>query len=106
MENTRKFFGDAIIKFEDFEGIDNREPFKIEYYRTQNMPKGANVAKYGIEILKKKECDDNVILDKEVINNISSVEEDVNNILSILQRNKVTPISAGDVIEDLMFTNH
>lgn len=37
MENTRKFYGDAFIRFEDSEDNDIVEPFKLEYYQIEDI---------------------------------------------------------------------
>jgi hypothetical protein len=104
MENTRKFYGDAFIRFEDSEDNDIVEPFKLEYYQIEDINCSEKTPEFGIEIIKKK-IDDEVILDKESFKNITSTQKDVSNILNILQKNKVSPIIAGDVIEDLMKDN-
>jgi len=104
MENTRKFYGDAFIRFEDSEDNDIVEPFKLEYYQIEDINCSEKAPEFGIEIIKRK-IDDEVILDKKSFKNITSTQENVNNMLNILQKNKVSPIIAGDVIEDLMKDN-
>ena len=103
MKNTRKFYGDTIINLEDMEEDELRNLFKIEYYQIESsISEASHLNQYGIEILKRSYKDDTILERKEIMD-ITNVEEKVNNVLDILYRNKVTPISVDDIIEDLQF---
>ena len=103
MKNTRKFYGDTIIKLEDTEedGLSNQ--FKLEYYQVKSsITEASHLVKYGVEILKRDVINDE-ILERKEIRDITNVEEKIYNVLDILYRNEVTPVSVNDVIEDLQF---
>lgn len=103
MKNTRKFYGDTIIKLEDTEedGLSNQ--FKLEYYQVKSyITEASHLVKYGVEILKR-DVVNNDILERKEIRDITNVEEKIYNVLDILYRNEVTPVSIDDVIEDLQF---
>lgn len=103
MKNTRKFYGDTIIKLENMEEEDVSNQFKIEYYQVENaITEASHLVKYGVEILKRDVVSNN-ILERKEIRNITNVEEKIYNVLDILYRNEVTPVSVEDVIEDLQF---
>lgn len=103
MKNTRKFYGDTIIKLEDMEEEDVSNQFKIEYYQVESaMTEASHLVKYGVEILKRDVVNDD-ILERKEIRDITNIEEKIYNVLDILYRNKVTPVSVEDVIEDLQF---
>lgn len=103
MKNTRKFYGDTIIKCEDMENAEQKNHFKLEYYQVESaITEASHLAKYGIEILKRDVVNDD-ILERKEIRDITNVEEKIYNVLDILYRNEVTPVSVDDVIEDLEF---
>lgn len=56
---------------------------------------------FGIEVMKKQTIDGVIYREIKSVNNISCDAEQVENLLSILKRNSVTPITVGDVLEDL-----
>ena len=108
MKNTRKFYGDTIIKLENMEEKNTctGNKFKIEYYQLESSITEANhLVKYGVEILKRDVVNDN-ILERKEIRDITNTEEKIYNLLDILYRNEVTPISLNDVIEDLQFIGY
>ena len=103
MKNTRKFYGDTIIKLEDMEEEDTNNKFKIEYYQLESaITEASHLARYGVEILKRDVVNDE-ILERKEIRDITNVEEKIYNVLDILYRNEVTPVSVDDIIEDLQF---
>jgi len=103
MKNTRKFYGDTIIKLEDMKEKNSSNCYKIEYYELKSsIIEETHLSEYGVEILKKDFFNDEVLERKEV-RNIANTEEKIYNVLDILYRNEVTPVSLDDVIEDLKF---
>ena len=103
MKNIRKFYGDTIIKLEDLQEGKLNNKFKIEYYQMEtSITDASHLNQYGIEILKKSLETDEILERKEIMD-ITNIEEKINNLLDILYRNKVTPISVIDVIDDLQY---
>ena len=100
MEYKKSFFGKTIIDSSDYEESNDNEKFELEYYETHNMT-GTCKKEYGIEIVKKRKQDEKFNIESKIINNISDEEKDVNKLLEILMLNKVTPITADDVISDI-----
>lgn len=102
MKNTRKHFGDTIIKKEDSKEEESNS-FKIEYYEIESSISEAEyLNQYGLEIVKRN-IKDGEIVERKGIMDITKSEEKINNLLDILHRNKVTPISLIDIIEDLQY---
>ena len=58
--------------------------------------------RYGIEVIKTSYINENVDIEKRSIPEIIKDEIKINRILDKLKQNKVTPISAEYVIEDLL----
>ena len=57
---------------------------------------------YGIEIVKKEYFGRRHLKKKENIYNITNDETVIDNLLQVLRRNKVTPVSLNDVIEEVL----
>lgn len=100
MEYKKSFFGRTIIDSSDFEETKNEEKIELEYYETRNLT-DKNEAKYGIEIIKRKNKNEKFNIESKIINNISNKENEINRLLEILMINKVTPISVDDIISDI-----
>ena len=80
-------------------------PIKLEYYKTQTNEedvKNQKDIKYGIEVIKTSYIDETVSIEKRSIPEIIRDEMKINRILDKLKENKVTPVSAEYVIEDLL----
>ena len=76
----------------------------VEYYMTEREEEDENYncnRPYGIEVVKKQMIDGVTYREVKRVNDISNSMEQVNNLLALLQRNSVTPIAVGDVLEDL-----
>ena len=56
---------------------------------------------YGIEVVKKQKIDGVTYREIKRVNDMSDDAENLKKLLSILYRNSVTPITVGDVLEDL-----
>ena len=90
---------------EELKNIGVEYPIKLEYYKTQTNEenvKNINDIKYGIEVIKTSYIEEKVNVEKTCIPEIIKDEARVENILNILKENKVTPISAEYIIEDLL----
>lgn len=76
----------------------------IEYYITkaEEDDEEYNSRKpYGIEVIKKQKIDGVVYREIKTVNDISGDRKYVENLLKTLYKNTVTPITVGDVLEDL-----
>ena len=99
------FFGCTFLSREELEDIGVKYPIKLDYYKTKTNEeniKNENEIKYGIEVIKTSYIDEKVDIERRTIPEILADEIKVEQILNKLKRNRVTPISAEYVIEDLL----
>lgn len=99
------FFGCTFMNRDELEKMGIQYPIKIEYYKTktnEEKVKDENDVKYGIEIIKTTYKDQLVDIEKKTIPEIIRDERKIEQILDKLKQNKVTPISADYIIEDLL----
>ena len=78
----------------------------IEYYLTEKEEEDEDFNSkkpYGIEVVKKQKIDGVTYREIKRVNDMSGDAENLKKLLSILYRNSVTPITVGDVLEDLAF---
>ena len=90
---------------EELANIGVEYPIKLEYYKTQTdeeKVKNQKDIKYGIEVIKTSYINEIVDIEKRTIPEIIRDEIKINRILNKLKENKVTPVSAEYVIEDLL----
>lgn len=90
---------------EELANIGVKYPIKLDYYKTKTNEeniKNENEIKYGIEVIKTSYIEDRVDIEKRTIPEIIKDEIKIEQILSKLKQNKVTPVSAEYVIEDLL----
>ena len=76
----------------------------IEYYLTEKEEEDEDFNSkkpYGIEVVKKQKIDGVTYREIKRVNAMSGDAENLKKLLSILYRNSVTPITVGDVLEDL-----
>ena len=76
----------------------------IEYYLTEKEDEDEDFNSkkpYGIEVVKKQKIDGVTYREIKRVNDMSGDAENLKKLLSILYRNSVTPITVGDVLEDL-----
>ncbi len=98
----KKFYGDTYINKKDLQEIGINYPIKLEYYKTYKDNTIEN-AIYGIEIVKKSYLDGDTNIEKRSIKDVNNDDGIINKILKILKENQVTPISAQEVIDDLLY---
>lgn len=69
----------------------------IEYYL---LNKEKN---YGLKVVKKERLKDGSIkyIESYFKNNVSSEEDKADRLINLLARNRVTPVSVGNVLEDM-----
>ena len=99
------FFGCTFMSREELANIGVKYPIKLDYYKTKTNEeniKNENEIKYGIEVIKTSYIEDKVDVEKRTIPEIIKDEIKIEQILSKLKQNKVTPVSAEYVIEDLL----
>ena len=75
-------------------------PINLEYYKVHNNVALNKEKPYGIGIIKTYEDNNEVHMEKSEFNHIFSKEKEADNMLKILVKNKVTPISLRDILED------
>ena len=99
------FFGCTFMNREELANIGVKYPIKLDYYKTKTNEetiKNENEIKYGIEVIKTSYIEEKVNIEKRTIPEIIKDEIKIEQILSKLKQNKVTPVSAEYVIEDLL----
>ena len=99
------FFGCTFMSREELADIGVEYPIKLEYYKTKTNEedvKNINDIKYGIEVIKTSYINEKVNVEKRTIPEIIKDELRIEQILDKLKQNKVTPVSAEYVIEDLL----
>lgn len=97
------FFGCTFMSREELSSIGAKYPIKLEYYKTkeENILNEREV-KYGVEIIKTSYKNEIVDIERKTIPEIINDEKMIEKILDKLKQNKVTPIAASYVIEDLL----
>lgn len=100
----KKFYAGIILGKEDLKES-NRSRIELEYYKiSRRTPKiiGKKTNLYGIEIIKKEYLGNKKYKEKNNIQNLTTDENVINNLLNILRKNRVTPITLNDVIEEVL----
>lgn len=92
----KTFFGDVFIETNKLKEAGIHYPIKVEYYKL----KDEDNKKYGIEIIKKEYRPEQINIEKQVFGSLFKSENKVEKMLEIFEKNEVTPISAGEIIED------
>ena len=73
----------------------------IKYYVTKILIGKVNSRKYGIEIIKEEKQGNTTTKERSKINGLSNNERVIKNLLELLMKNRVTPMSTEEVIDDL-----
>lgn len=77
-------------------------PIQLEYYKIYNSEKQNDKKPYGIGVIKRCSNEIEIDVEKREFNHIFSREDDADNMLELLLKNKVTPISLKDILEDFV----
>ena len=95
-----KVYGNTEIKHAI--GERGYNPIQLEYYKIYNSEKQGERKPYGIGVIKR--CSNEIELDveKREFNHIFSKENDADDMLELLLKNKVTPTSLRDILEDFV----
>lgn len=97
----RKFYGKTTIDSSDSDELQEEYKMELEYYQLENS---TSKHQYGIEIVKKEIKNNQINIEKKMINNICNREQETSKLLQILMTNKVTPISVEDILQDFAKT--
>ena len=92
----KTFFGGIFIEARRLKEEGIEYPIKVEYYKLSNEEENT----YGIEIIKKEYKSIGTKVEKEEIKSLSKDECKIERMLELFKKNEVTPISAGEIIED------
>lgn len=92
----KTFFGGIFIEARKLKEEGIEYPIKVEYYKLENEKEKT----YGIEIIKKEYKSIGTKVEKEEIKSLSKDECKIERMLELFKKNEVTPISAGEIIED------
>jgi hypothetical protein len=93
---VKTFFGGIFIEARRLKEEGIEYPIKVEYYKIKNEEEKT----YGIEIIKKEYKSIGTKVEKEEIKSLSKDECKIERMLELFKENEVTPISAGEIIED------
>lgn len=97
------FFGCTFMNQDELQSIGTKHPIKLDYYKMKSDDENIKCeSKYGIEVVKTSYIDKNVDIEKKIFPSIATDELLIEKILNVLKRNRVTPVSAEYVIEDLL----
>lgn len=95
-DKMKTFFGGIFIEASKLKKEGIQYPIKVEYYKL----KDEDNKKYGIEIIKREYKPKNINIEKQVLKSLSKDECKIERMLELFEKNEVTPISAGEIIED------
>ena len=101
-----KVYGNTEIKHAI--GEIGYNPIQLEYYKIYNSEKqsgGINLwirKPYGIGVIKRCSNETELDVEKREFNHIFSKENDADDMLELLLKNKVTPTSLRDILEDFV----
>lgn len=95
----KKFYGGTFINKTKLKEAEIYNPIKLEYYKIENEENTKET--YGIEVVKTEYIEDDISIERKILDGITDNEKVANNILDLFKRNEVTPISVDEIIEDL-----
>ena len=92
---VKTFFGGIFIETNRLKEEGIEYPIKVEYYKLEDENKT-----YGIEIIKKEYRSIGTKVEREEIKSLSKDECKIERMIELFEKNEVTPICAGEIIED------
>lgn len=95
----KTFYGGTFINKTKLKEAQIYNPIKLEYYKIEN--KEDTKEAYGIEVVKTEYMQNDILVERKRLDEITDNEKVANNILDLFKRNEVTPISADEIIKDL-----
>lgn len=93
----KKFYGGIFMDKDKLKKVGIFYPIKIEYYKVKDE---GIIDTFGIEVIKTEYKNNDVLIEKENIERITSDEKEANHILDVLKENEVTPVIVKEVIQD------
>ena len=97
----KTFHGCIFMDRDELEKVGIDHPIKVEYYKTKED--NYNLEEYGIEVIKTEYFGKDIKTEKVYIENITKSERRADEILNLLKQYQVTPITAEDVVNDLIY---
>ncbi|TCK92427.1 hypothetical protein EDC19_2162 [Natranaerovirga hydrolytica] len=85
--------------------ITENKALKLEYYITEDKSYDnyhQSLSAYGIKIINQIKEDETLYFEVETIKKISYSKEQIKKAIDILKRNRVTPIGAIEVIDEII----
>ncbi len=101
MECSKKYYGDETVNLRELIEANRKGFIKLEYYETKTVIQDQFI-EYGIEVIKKEYINEQFIEEIQDVENITENEREIEEMISILKRNKVTPMGLEDTISDLV----
>lgn len=95
----KTFYGGTFINKTKLKEAQIYNPIKLEYYKIENEEDTKEA--YGIEVVKTEYMQNDILVERKRLDEITDNEKVANNILDLFKRNEVTPISADEIIKDL-----
>lgn len=95
------FYGGIYLEEKALHDAGIEHPIKLEYYKTMNEEKNL----FGIDIVKTEYKTNDIIKEEKQMKQLSNDEEKIDRMLSIFKAYEVSPITAQDVIDDLLKQN-
>ena len=99
---NKKFYGEIFMEEEKLKNNGIYYPIKIDYYKIEEDAK-ENEIKYGIEIVKTEYKDNEEKVEINKMYELSNKEKEIDEILNIFKNNQVTPVSANEIVADLLY---
>lgn len=101
MENSKTYYGEALVNLKELIEANKKGFIKLEYYGTKQVTQD-NFDEYGIEVIKKEYVNNKFVEETRNVSRITGNKKELEDIISILKRNKVTPIGLVDIVKDLI----
>jgi len=104
VKNLGIYYGATLLDETDLVESANDSKILLEYYgnKKHSIDKIKLKTFYGITIVKKEYCKNEIKYEKNSIKKISTNESKIRNIIETLKTNKVTPVALNDVITDML----
>lgn len=102
MEKSVEVYGNIAINECITEGITEEFPINLEYYKIHNYIPENEEKPYGIGIIKTHKDEKETSMEKSEFSHIFSQEKEADSMLSLLIKNKVTPVSLRNILEDFI----
>ena len=94
----RVFYGGIYVERNTLQEAAIEHPIKLEYYKIINKENET----YGIDIVKTEYKKNNIIIEEKKIKHLSQDESKIEKLLKIFKSFAVTPVTAQDVVDDLL----